>query len=351
MNAASTFGSDGMDRPAVLLQLRLVHSHGSARDDLLVVPDSGAGMAGALELGGERLSDAQWRAANLCRIAWHGAGKGWQLVNGSETLVCVLNGERASVRRPLAIAPGDSLELGLLRFVVEAEEGARPPVAQAGPVVRPMASTGQTIVALPSDRDAEADFDLRDLALPSGDGRHDGVLDGPFDVLDIAGVQARPAADPLSQLLGEASPPPLATSSAAAHADPLEATSYETDRMSQGRVSAVTQRLSTPESAGTNPAAVLFDELHAEFVRVVGDPTQLAGRIDWEGFLAPVGEPAPTLEELSRKAEPYPLLRDILQPRESIDHIIENFDPLAGRCAESRGGRFAVDGTARRRVG
>jgi hypothetical protein len=44
--------------------------------------------------------------------------------------------------------------------------------------------------------------------------------------------------------------------------------------------------------------------------------------------LAPVGEPAPTIEDLSRKAEPYPLLRDILQPREHIDRIIENFDPL-----------------------
>jgi hypothetical protein len=331
MNFANPPDSDGVNRPAMLLQLRLVHSRGNARDGVLVVPSSGVGMADALELGGERLSDAQWRAANLCRIALQGDGKGWQLVNNSQTLVCALNGERVTARRPLAVAPGDTLELGLLRFVVEAGEGAAPLAAQSGllaPPIQPSESTGRRSAALlPSGAEADAAFDLRDLAVPAGGGHHVGVLDDPFGVLDIAGAEARPVADPLSELLGEARLP-LPATSPVGHVDLMEAAPCASDRTQEGRVSAVTQRLPTLENTGANPAMALFDDLHAEYVRVVRDPTQLAGRTDWEGFLAPSSERAPTLEELSREAEPYPLLRDILLAREGIDQVIDNFDPL-----------------------
>jgi hypothetical protein len=328
MNFPTTPGGDGAERPAVLLQLRLVHSRGKACNGRLVVPPGGLGMADAVELGGERLSEGQWRAANLCRVAWQSGDKSWYLVNNSHTLVCALNGERVTGGRPLAIAPGDSLELGLLRFIVEAEEQPRPAVSHDEPPSPPPApSRGKATAALLSDNDAEAAFDLRDLALASEGSQHASVLDGPFGVLDIAGAEARPVADPLAQLLGESALPEPATPFGG-HVDPLDSTPYELERVQQGRVSAVTQRLPTQDSSGANPAGALFDELHDEYVRVVGDPAQLAGRIDWEGFLAPVGEPAPTIEDLSRKAEPYPLLRDILQPREHIDRIIENFDPL-----------------------
>ena len=45
-------------------------------------------------------------------------------------------------------------------------------------------------------------------------------------------------------------------------------------------------------------------------------------------MLGASGERAPTLDELSHRAAPFPLLRDILLAREGIDQIIENFDPL-----------------------
>lgn len=127
------------------------------------------------------------------------------------------------------------------------------------------------------------------------------VLANPFGVLDIAGAQPSPVADVLAGLLGDAP--------AAAPARPAA-------------------RWASPPPRGEGRPASLLDELHEEFVRVVRDPAQLAGRVDWEGLLASGNEAAPTLDELRKQAEPYPLLRDILLPREGIDRIIEDFEPL-----------------------
>jgi hypothetical protein len=277
------------------LCLRLTHSCGEARSGVMRIPPAGAGLADALQLCGERQSDAQWRVANLCRIAWHGQGKGWKLSNGSHTLMCVRNGERVRGGTAVSLAVGDALELGLLRFELEKEGGRFPGrervLAEAPPVPRPRPRV-----------DRQDTFDLRDLdtrSIESGGRRVDALAD-PFGVLDIAGARSRPVADTLAELLGEIPRPEMRTVPVARQARP-------------------------PENTG--PAALLR-ELHDEFVRVVQDPAQLAGRTDWEGFLALGGEPAPTLEELRKQAEPYALLRDILQPREGIDRIIEAFEPL-----------------------
>lgn len=308
---------------ATPLRLRLVHSHGNARNGVLSVAAVGAGMAEALELCGERLNDGQWRAANLCRIAWQGDGRGWQLANDSHMLVCAVNGERAEAGMPVAIAVGDTLELGLLRFLVEAGEGEALQAAHGKPIGmtparHPVVAPIGTVVPAPG-ADERSAFDLCDLAVPANGEPHANTLEDPFGVLDIAGAKARPVADLLSDLLGEASP--VATP-AARHADSPQPAVRETDPAHKERTSAAN------EAPLSRAAAALFDELHDEFVRVVRDPTQLAGRTDWEGFLALDGEPAPTLEEMSREAEPYPLLRDIVKAREGIDQVIENFDPL-----------------------
>ncbi|WP_447775442.1 TagK domain-containing protein [Variovorax boronicumulans] len=146
---------------------------------------------------------------------------------------------------------------------------------------------------------------LDDRSGGDGDGNgpeaHVDVLANPFGVLDIAGAQPSPVADVLAGLLGDAP--------AAGPARPAA-------------------RWASPPSRGEGRPASLLDELHEEFVRVVRDPAQLAGRVDWEGLLASGNEAAPTLDELRRQAEPYPLLRDILLPREGIDRIIEDFEPL-----------------------
>ncbi|MGJ7578659.1 TagK domain-containing protein [Variovorax sp. RHLX14] len=66
--------------------------------------------------------------------------------------------------------------------------------------------------------------------------------------------------------------------------------------------------------------------LNDEFVAVVRDPMQLAGHANWQQTMAPAGESAPTLEELSAQAEPYLLMRDILLSRVAIDSVIGSFD-------------------------
>lgn len=324
---------------APVLQLRVVHSRGGPRQGILPIAPGGLGMAAALELGGERLNDAQWRSANRCRLTWLGRDRGWQLFNGSQSLVCALNGERVTAANPMAVLAGDMLELGLLRFVIEA--GA-PDVEVAVPSLPDEVFEDFTVFAAagvePVLRDAPRppvegldEFDLRDLASPSGYESAKGSAlaeggDDPFGVLDIAGAEARPSLDTLSELLGEASPVPAARFTA----QPMPV--HEVERLPQGRVSAVTQP--APGAAPLSKmqlrsaSAALFDELHDEFVRVVRDPAQLAGRTDWEGFLAPDSAPGPSLDELSQQADPYPLLRDILLPREHIDQVIQNFAPL-----------------------
>ncbi|SCX68195.1 TagK domain-containing protein [Variovorax sp. EL159] len=291
------------------LCLRLTHSGGEVRDGTMRIPAIGAGMADALQLCGERQSDAQWRVANMCRIAWNDRTKAWQLTNNSQTLMCVRNGERVRGGTAVSIAVGDTLELGLLRFVVTSKKGeaahGRPAKPSTTPGRVPMDGASRIpTLELSAEHDPPS-FDLRDLAVSTDDhasseSRTD-ALDDPFGVLGMASAKSRSTADVLAELLGE-----IPKSASAPLAPPAPRAFPE-----QGH------------SAG------LIDELHDEFVRVVQDPGQLAGRTDWDGFLAFGAEPAPTLDELSKQAETYPLLRDILQPREGIDRIIDGFEPLA----------------------
>lgn len=130
--------------------------------------------------------------------------------------------------------------------------------------------------------------------------------DDPFGELGIAGIAGiagvagnEPAstADALAELLGE-----------------------------------VPSRTALPHAPGHEvPAAStgLLETLHHEFNRVVRDPTQLTGRADWDDRNTLGFEHAPSLDELSRQAEPYPLMRDILEPRENVDRMISGFHPLA----------------------
>ncbi|MCR6475735.1 TagK domain-containing protein [Variovorax sp. ZS18.2.2] len=286
------------------LILRLTHSSGEARHETMLIPPAGAGMADSLQLRAEHQSVGRGGVANLCRIAWRGEAEGWQLSNGSYTLMCARNGKRVRAGAVVPVAVGDTLELGLLRFVLE-QGTQKAQQAQQAPERMPAAIETQAVqLAAPEDRDigsaSPQAFELRDLDGRGSDGgrRIDSLAD-PFGVLDIAGARSRPAADILAALLDER---PRLEARTAPSAKPL---------------------------FDAGPADVLLDELHEEFVRVVQDPGQLAGRNPWEGFVLLGAEAAPTLEELSRQAETYPLLRDILLPREGIDQIIGAFEPLA----------------------
>jgi hypothetical protein len=300
MNTGNALAINGNVAP---LLLRLTHSGGEARNGTMLIPPGGAGMADALQLCGERQSDAQWRVANLCRIAWRSEAGAWQLLNGSYTLVCAHNGERVPVGAAVTVAAGDALELGLLRFVLEPGDGVVPAQMHVAPkrLEDRLDVFDRWAIASPRSEETRHGFDLRDLRDLDGHGsdRRIDTLGDPFGVLDIAGARSRPAADTLAGLLGES--------------PRREARTVPTAR--------------PPAPPGL--AESVLDELHEEFVRVVRDPDQLAGRTDWEGFVVFGGEAAPTLEELSRQAEPYALLRDILLPREGIDQVIDEFEPLA----------------------
>ncbi|SFO52062.1 hypothetical protein SAMN05216567_10167 [Variovorax sp. OK605] len=273
------------------LRLRLTHRAGDARSGALRIPAAGAGMADALELCGERQSDAQWRLANMCRVAWNIEAGRWQLLNGSFTLTCVVNGERVPGGGSVPIAEGDSLELGLLRFVVERGEG------EASEDPTPVASGSKGPIA-----QEPSAFDLRELAAHAEDGAGMAMHPSPFGMLGVSGAGGRSTQDVLSALMDS-------SAQTTPHAAPV-----------------LSPEAPLPRS---DEPLTLLDELHDEFVRVVRDPGQLAGRTDWEGLLATGGEPAPSLDDLQRQAEPYALLRDILLPREGIDRIIEEFEPLA----------------------
>lgn len=302
----------GMPMP---ICLRLVRSHGDAVDLVLPVPPEGRGLADALELGGERLNDTQWRSANRCRIAPD--GDAWRLINESPTLVSALNGVRVVASASVTIAAGDVLELALLRFQVEPATQALPVVAATAVAVPQVVPQAMPEVAPNAVADA-VEFDLRDLAFPAqqtGVQRAPSAADDPFGVLDINGAEALPAVDPLAELLGE---------------DP-------TPQRRRDRPVPTTLKEDAPEDrapllAGQPAAArreeALFARLHEEFVRVARDPTQLAGRTDWEGLLATGGANAPSFEDLVLKGEPFPMVLDILEPRAPIDRVIEDFDPL-----------------------
>lgn len=293
-------GDPGVESTHVApLVLRLTHCGGEPRHEIMLIPPAGAGMADIFQLCAEHQSVGQGGVADLCRIAWRDDVGGWQLCNGSYTLMCACNGKRVRAGAMVPVAVGDTLELGLLRFVLEqgveeVPEGTHAALEmQDAPLALPKKEEGSQTV-LPRV------FDLLDLnGQHSEDGRRIDPLADPFGVLDIAGARSRPAGDTLAALLDER--PRLETRTTPSARPPLDA----------------------------GPAGVLLDELHEEFVRVVQDPGQLSGSASWDGFMVLGAEVAPTLEELSRQAATYPLLRDILLPREGIDQVIEAFEPLA----------------------
>ncbi|MDM0112101.1 TagK domain-containing protein [Variovorax sp. J22R133] len=284
------------------LALRLTHSRGAERDAQMLVPAGGVGMGAVLEFGGAPIPQGR---ASLCRILWNAPDYCWQLLNGDASLVCSVNDVRVMVDRPVQIWPGDVIEVELLRFAVEIAHPSMGKAAQRSSLaaLEGLAAVDPATTASPKAASAEDDFDLCDLASLVMPTRQEEESEDPFGVLDIEGVDARPRIDALQGLLGDAPAPAAA---------PVARPALQ-----------VVQSPPRPK-----PSSSLFDELHDEFVRVVRDPTQLAGRTDWEGFLSSDGEQAPTLDELSEQAESFPLLRDILLPREGIDRVIEDFDPL-----------------------
>ena len=70
----------------------------------------------------------------------------------------------------------------------------------------------------------------------------------------------------------------------------------------------------------------VLDLLNDEFRSVVRDPMSLASHADWISVGLRSRACAPTLDELGLQAEQYPMLRDILSTRRSIDSVIGSLD-------------------------
>lgn len=144
------------------LVLRLVRSRGLPRIGAFAVPPEGAGLAGALSLGGPPLSPADSEDANRCSIARIDGQ--WMLNNQSRSWVCALNGQRIGVGKRPALFDGDVLELGLLRFEVDVMHGSGHGTAEAAPP--PWMRLGERDPLPHAADEAVALFDLRHPASP-----------------------------------------------------------------------------------------------------------------------------------------------------------------------------------------
>jgi hypothetical protein len=264
-----------------LLRLRLVHGHGNPVNAALSVPATGATLAGALELAGQKLDCEQLIEAELCRIDLQ--GRSWRLSNDSHSLACTLNAVRVPAGKNVPVSGGDVLEVGLLRFVVE--------------------------IAVPAENDV-ADFDLRDLA-PTSTRAED-----PFGALDIDGARPQPAADPLAELLGEL--PSVHRGAATGQAAPLPA-------------------MPAMHVTDGGSADALFNDLYDGFVRAVRDPARLGDSTMWDsGHALSDDSGLKTFDDLTRDAvAAYPLVRDLLHGREKIDQTLDGFASLGSLSLEA----------------
>ncbi|MGJ7487769.1 FHA domain-containing protein [Variovorax sp. LT2P21] len=145
------------------LVLRLVRSRGLPRTGAFAVPPGGAGLAAALNLGGAPLSPLDSEDADRCFIAR--VDGQWMLSNQSHSWVCALNGQRIGVGKRPALFDGDVLELGLLRFEVDAMHGAGHGIAEAAPP--PWMRLGERDPLPHAADETIAEFDLRHRARPS----------------------------------------------------------------------------------------------------------------------------------------------------------------------------------------
>lgn len=144
------------------LVLRLVRSRGLPRSGAFAIPPEGAGLAAALNLGGPPLSPVDSEDADRCFIARIDGQ--WMLSNQSRSWVCALNGQRIGVGKRPALFDGDVLELGLLRFEVDAMHGPGHGTAEAAPP--PWVRLDERDPLPPAADESVAEFDLRQRARP-----------------------------------------------------------------------------------------------------------------------------------------------------------------------------------------
>ena len=172
------------DRSA--LTLKLVVVRGIARHGGIRLPPEGSGMARALAMGDPSCGTAHRRAADRCRVALR--GDEWMISNHSRRLVCALNGRRIRTGEEAVMRAGDTLELGLLRFVAVAEPG--------------MHRRSEALDGLDIGRASPRAPDARTLRSDTAEDLmhrlHDEFVAAANDPLQLAGGAERWCADPAS---------------------------------------------------------------------------------------------------------------------------------------------------------
>ncbi|MBO9641604.1 MAG: TagK domain-containing protein [Pseudacidovorax sp.] len=292
---------DGMVE-APPMRLRLTHSHGRVADAHLILEPAGMAVGQMLQRLGEDAADLGSQGDG--QLAWQAAAQQWQLSHGGAGLAFTLNGRRMALGETVALRAGDELEIGLVRLVVE-YAGIAGVMEEGEPRAWPAVG-----------RQPEPEFDLRDLAGTSVAGpmpvESERAAEDPFSVLGLDAVRSAPAEDPWLALLG-LDPGPMGTVSAPPSA-------------------------AQPSARAAQPGMPLLEQLHEEFVRAVRDPTGLPRPWDWAETSPDQPGQAPSFEALCEEARSFALLRDILQPREDMDRLIDQFPSLG------EGDLLAVEG-------
>ncbi|WP_058643570.1 TagK domain-containing protein [Pseudacidovorax intermedius] len=295
------------------LRVRLLHSFGQARDAAVDLGVDGMALVDLLHALGEPAHDAELALPGACHLRWNAAEDAWQWCDEGVALVCTLNGRRLRPGVLRSLVPGDILEVGLLRLAIE--RGEVWPAAVVPEAWAPMA---------PQAREAPIDdsaFDLRDLAGTGQPGRRDfDSMHAADDAFGLIGLDRRQAGRPDEVL-----------ASLLQHVQPDAAPASEDTTPLPAPVAPV----------GGQPS--LLDRLHEEFVRVVRDPSQLAGQAVDSPVADPAGgTPVPSFDELRREARQFASLRDILEPRAEFDAFLEQFACPGQDALTDLGGREDV---------
>ena len=316
MNTSNTSGLPDALHPSHGLQLRLVRSHGVETSVVLpMVAGYDVDLAVAWDASPVPIPDAQRAAMAQCRIGQAARASGtapsdagpWWVANGSAGLACTVNQQRVRPDETLGLNEGDVLELGLMRFVVE---------RQAQPAVEaPLHYNGFELTNLlqieRTGNPVDAFTDpARSLASPQSIDTHESAFSDIADVawrLDAAapeavrGQGATSLAASSEMLDAESAPGAVGTNELDAGGDDL------------------------PEARAVDP----LQRLHAQYLRLMHNPHEVAPLDGWNPELARASGKASELEDLTLRAVGFDSLYDILGQGGTIGTVLEGLDTLS----------------------
>ena len=302
--------------PSHGLQLRLVRSHGVETSIVLpMLAGRDVDLAVAWDASPVPVPDAQRAAMAQCRIghaaqtsdtARSDAGP-WWVANGSAELACTVNQQRVRHDETLGLNEGDVLELGLMRFVVErqAQPAVEAPLHYNGFELTNLLQierTGNPVDAFTNSAQTHASRPLID------------AHERPFS--DIADVAWRLDAVAPEVVRGQDATSLAASSEMpSAKGDPGAVGSNELDAGGND----------LPEARAVDP----LQRLHAQYLRLMHNPHEVAPLDGWNPELARASGKASELEDLTLRAVGFDSLYDILGQGGTIGTVLEGLDTLS----------------------